>query len=155
MKPQWILFLATVSIFVGGIAGVITTDFASMLGAGVLFFAVTFAIAVYLSSRRSKGTHVDPIDDASPVLEEDHSGTAESPEGLQRAGDPLKREKVIVLFMDDINLSREKAENLYDAGYNGWQDFSEAIPEDLLMVKGINPTIARRIISTLRSKDGF
>ncbi|OYT44911.1 hypothetical protein B6U90_04390 [Thermoplasmatales archaeon ex4484_6] len=31
-------------------------------------------------------------------------------------------------------------------------DFSEAIPEDLVMVQGINPTISRRIISVVRSR---
>ena len=157
LKPQWILFLATISIFVGGITGVVTTDFASMLGAGVLFFAVTFAIAVYLSSRRSKKAQADSIDDATHMIDGDHRGTAERSEAVETriAGDPLMRDRVIARYMDELNLPREKAENLYDAGYTGWQDFTEAIPEDLLMVEGINPTIARRIISTVRSKMDF
>ncbi|MFO8051515.1 MAG: helix-hairpin-helix domain-containing protein [Thermoplasmatota archaeon] len=152
MKPQWILFLATVSIFVGGFIGVITEDIASMLGASVLFFAASFAGAVWFSSRK-KRKEEDGIEDASPVLdlEEKESGGS----GISFERDPMKRDRVIHMYIEELNIPRDKAENLYDAGYTGWGDFSEAIPEDLAMVKGINPTIARRIISTVRSKRDF
>jgi hypothetical protein len=54
--------------------------------------------------------------------------------------------------MEDFGISKDKAQNLYNVGYTHWGDFSEAIPEDLVMVEGINPTISRRIISVVRSK---
>lgn len=154
MKPQWMLGLGTVSIFVAGIVGVITTDFASMLGAGVLFFAISFAVAVYISSRRKKGQEVDLMD----TPQDEDTPTAEREDGVDMSvfeRNPFQRDKIIDLYIGELNLPRDKAENLYDAGYTGWKDFSEAIPEDLVMVNGINPTIARRIITTVRSKMDF
>ena len=65
----------------------------------------------------------------------------------------MMRDKMIEAYMNDFGINREKSENLYDAGYSRWSDFSEAIPEDLLMVEGINPTVARRIISNVNSRD--
>jgi hypothetical protein len=69
-----------------------------------------------------------------------------------RPQDPLKRDRMIDAYIKDFGISRDKAENLFDAGYSRWSDFTEAIPEDLLMVQGINPTVARRIISAVRKK---
>jgi hypothetical protein len=54
--------------------------------------------------------------------------------------------------MREFNIPREKAQSLYDAGYRRMGDLSEAIPEDLTMVKGVNPTLARKIISTVRGR---
>lgn len=56
-------------------------------------------------------------------------------------------------YMREFNIPREKAQNLYDAGYRRMGDLSEAIPEDLTMVKGINPTLARKIIATVRGRN--
>ena len=148
MKPKWILVIIGAALVIGGIIGAVTTDFAAWVGATVFSFAFIFALAFYFGNRLKKG----------PV-EEEIAETMDSEEEAQFQGaviddrDPIQRDRMIKTFIYEFHMSRDKAENLFDAGYSRWSDFSEAIPEDLVMIEGINPTVARRIISTVRSKD--
>jgi hypothetical protein len=57
-------------------------------------------------------------------------------------------------FMELFNLSEERALNLYKAGYRTIEDFKDAIPEDLIIVDKINPTVARAIIKKVNEEPG-
>ncbi|MGA1820594.1 MAG: helix-hairpin-helix domain-containing protein [Thermoplasmatota archaeon] len=150
MKPKWVLAIIFASLLIGGIIGVVTRQVAAWLGASILSFAFIFAMVFYFINKKKKVAREDEV-----------AETMVSDEEVQFQGavidhrDPLNRDRMIDTFIDDFHISREKAENLFDAGYSKWSDFSEAIPEDLVMIEGINPTVARRIISTVREKEHF
>jgi uncharacterized RDD family membrane protein YckC len=54
-------------------------------------------------------------------------------------------------YMEFFGISEVRAVNLYVAGYKKLDDFKDAIPEDLLIVDKINPTVARHIIQRMSS----
>jgi hypothetical protein len=151
MDMKWILAIVAASLFIGALVGVITTNFASFIGATVFSFAVIFSVVFYLINKNKKGIGSGD-EEASP-----DGAETEEVNSFQMVDEPvvnpLERDRMIETYIRDLGLNRDKAENLYDAGYSRWSDFSEAIPEDLLMVEGINPTVARRIITRVRSRD--
>jgi cytoskeletal protein RodZ len=55
-------------------------------------------------------------------------------------------------FMELFEITEERAQALYKAGYKKLDDFKDAIVEDLVMVDQINPTIARRIIDKISNE---
>jgi uncharacterized RDD family membrane protein YckC len=59
----------------------------------------------------------------------------------------VAKDEVVLQFMFDFDITEERALGLYDMGYRTKPEFKDAIPQDLMMVEGINPTIAKRIIS--------
>lgn len=56
-------------------------------------------------------------------------------------------DRMVLAFMMDFDIDEDRARCLYDAGYRKSSEFAEAIPEDLMMIEGINPTLARRIVA--------
>jgi hypothetical protein len=141
------MVIVIASLILGALVGVVTQQVAAWLGATILIFAFLFAMRYWWLSRKKRN-----------ISEDVEGETIEQEEEVEFQGaiiderDPLVRDKMIEEFMGSFHINRDKAENLYDAGYSRWSDFSEAIPEDLLMVEGVNPTVARRIISTVRSR---
>jgi hypothetical protein len=79
-----------------------------------------------------------PMDEAKPPIPTPPS----APGGKNEA-----RDRIVLSFMMDFDIDETRAQLLYDTGYRKREDLSDAIPADLIMLKGINPTIARRIIS--------
>jgi hypothetical protein len=142
------MIIIGISLVIGGIVGVITEQVAAWLGTSIFSFAFIFAMVFWVSSRRRRSAGEDV---------EGESIERDEPPQFRGAmiddRDPVVRDRMIEDFMEGFHINRDKAENLYDAGYSRWSDFSEAIPEDLLMVEGVNPTVARRIISTVRSRE--
>jgi hypothetical protein len=55
-------------------------------------------------------------------------------------GDTIKH------YIELFDINDERASNLFDAGYTSLKEFNDAIPEDLIMIDGINPTLARKIV---------
>lgn len=148
VKSKVILSLAAVSLVIGGLLGAITQSFAALVAGSFFVFAVTFAVAYYITVRKAKRSGIKDSE-----LEPDTATLEKVPEthNDERVVDPFSRDRMIDSYIRDFHLTREKAENLYDAGYTRWDDFGDAIPEDLLMVEGINPTVARRIINNVRT----
>jgi uncharacterized RDD family membrane protein YckC len=58
----------------------------------------------------------------------------------------IAREEIVLQFMFDFDIDERRAQGLYDMGYRNKAEFKDAIPQDLMMIEGINPTIAKRII---------
>ncbi|MDP6561145.1 MAG: hypothetical protein QF619_13685 [Candidatus Binatia bacterium] len=52
-------------------------------------------------------------------------------------------------YMVILDVEEELAEKLYSSGYRNLGELKEAIPEDLVYVEGINPTLARKIYAKL------
>ena len=155
MKPHWSLGIAGVSIIIAGGMGYIVGSEAALVGGGVFSFAIMFAFVYWFFDIRP-GKISNPEDDEEiPENEPDPNEVKSFDPDINRirGGDEfLKETEIIREFMDEFGISKDKAQNLYDAGYSHWGDFSEAIPEDLVMVEGVNPTISRRIINVVRSK---
>jgi len=63
----------------------------------------------------------------------------------------LEKEEAVLRLMIDLDIDENRARALADSGYRRKEDLAEAIPQDLLMVKGINPTLAKRIIERSRT----
>jgi len=151
MDRKGYLGLFMISLFIGGIVIVLTRSIPGFIGGTLLSFGLLLAIFSWWSYRKrsreiESGMHPE-------VAESVHADDEKVFEKVdERPHDPLKRDRMIDAYIKDFGINRDKAENLYDAGYSRWSDFTEAIPEDLLMVQGINPTVARRIISTVRAR---
>ena len=151
MDRKGYLGLFMISLFIGGIVIVITRSVPGFIGGTLLSFGFLLAIFSWLAYRkksreRASGEHPEVAETVNVNEERTFERIEERPH------DPLKRDRMIDAYISDFGINRDKAENLYDAGYSRWSDFTEAIPEDLLMVQGINPTVARRIISTVRQR---
>ncbi len=128
---------------------------AALVGGGVFSFAIIFAFVYWFFDIRP-GRNSNPADEEETSEDEPDPNEVNSfdPDISKiRGGDEfLKESEMVREYMDEFGISKDKAQNLYDAGYSHWGDFSEAIPEDLVMVEGVNPTISRRIINVVRSK---
>lgn len=154
MKPHWIIGIAGVSIIASGIAGYVRGTAAALVGGGVFTFAILYALVYYIFDSRPKKVRKKE-NETEEVLEPTINEVKTYNEKLENLSDSdefLKENDIVRDFMEEFGISRDKAQNLYDAGYSHWGDFSEAIPEDLVMVEGINPTISRRIITVVRTK---
>ncbi len=57
------------------------------------------------------------------------------------------RDEVVLQFMFDFDIDEKRAHAVYDMGYRNKVEFKDAIPQDLIMIEGINPTIAKRIVA--------
>ena len=55
-------------------------------------------------------------------------------------------DEIALKFMMEFDINEDRARALVDTGYRSVSEFKDAIPKDLIMIKGINPTIAKRII---------
>ena len=60
-----------------------------------------------------------------------------------------EREKVTKQFEEQLGLTSIRAAQIYDAGYENLDELQEAEVQDLAMIQGINPTIARKIYGEL------
>ena len=158
LKRYWIIGIAAVSVLISGIAGIIFMHPVAILGGLVFPFVLLYAFVYWLTETRVSRAKEDEEEgeenDKENYAERKNEVSSFDPslENLRDSEDFLKESDIVREFMKDFGISRDKAQNLYDAGYQHWGDFSEAIPEDLVMVNGINPTISRRIISVVRSK---
>ena len=150
---EW-LALAGVSLIVGTFFGVLVGGFAGLVGATAIIFAISYAGYSWFKRRKARQDAV-PEELVEEAREIDNKATAETvSSGLDAFQDvnPIVADDTVIAFSKELGISLEKAQNLYESGYMRWGDFSEAIPQDLIMVEGINPTIARHIITTVRSK---
>lgn len=57
-----------------------------------------------------------------------------------------ERDEIILHFMFDFDISEGRAKGIYEMGYRKREDLAEAIPRDLMMIEGVNPTVAKKII---------
>jgi len=80
-------------------------------------------------------------DEPGEAVVEEEGGTVELP-----PRDTSDRDELVLSFMMDFDISEERAQGLYDMGYRTREELKEAIPQDLMMIDGINPTISKRII---------
>ncbi len=143
-----------VSLIMGTFLGVIWGGKAGVVGATILIFSLLLASYSWFKRRKAREEAV-PEELVEEAKELDNKATAETvSSGLDAFQDvnPIVADDTVIAFSKELGISLEKAQNLYEAGYTRWGDFSEAIPQDLIMVEGINPTIARHIITTVRAK---
>lgn len=152
MKRYWIIGIAAVSVLISGIAGIVFMHPVAILGGLVFPFVLLYAFVYWFTETRVQ--KIKDEEDSGPLKSGSNEVSSFDPslENLRDGEDFLNESDIVNDYMRDFGISRDKAQNLYDAGYQHWGDFSEAIPEDLVMVNGINPTISRRIISVVRSK---
>ncbi len=151
MRPYHVLGLAALAFVIGAIAGLFW-GMAALVGASVFSFATMFAIVYSLEARKAKKGEEPPKEVGTGPSEGDVVGFGPELAGTRSDEEVLSESQTVQTYMGEFNIPREKAQNIYDAGYKRMGDLYEAIPEDLMMVKGINPTLARKIISTVRGK---
>lgn len=152
MKPQVILGVIAASLVLGAVGGLILRSFAALAGVTVFSFAIISTV-VFLAQEKKKREReaAYPAPGGKRPSQADVLGV--NPDiASNTTEDYYDQDKVIRTFMENFSISRDKAENLYNAGYRRLGDFHEAIPEDLVLVEGINPTIARRIVSYVQSR---
>jgi cation diffusion facilitator family transporter len=65
---------------------------------------------------------------------------------------PEQIHNIINRYMELFDINQVRAENLFNAGYKKLEDLQDAIPEDLMIVEKINPTIAKRIVTKIKSR---
>ncbi len=83
-----------------------------------------------------------------PVEEEhvDDVGTDKQVDELPPVSEDALKDEIILHFMYDFDISEERAIGIYEMGYRKRGELAEAIPQDLMMIEDINPTVANRII---------
>lgn len=151
MRPYHVLGLAALAFVIGAVAGLFW-GMAALVGASVFSFATMFAIVYSFEARRAKKGDEPPQEVGPGPSEGDVVGFGPEITGTRSDEEVLGESQTVQTYISEFNIPREKAQNIYDAGYKRMGDLYEAIPEDLMMVKGINPTLARKIISTVRGK---
>jgi predicted DNA-binding helix-hairpin-helix protein len=153
MNTRTFLLLAAFSLFAGTIVGAFTWSAALGIGATFLSFVVLVALYPWLHRRLSsadEGMEAEAKTVASE-LSRDRTAQAFNPDIDPKSSAALSEEETIALYCRSFDINADKARSLYASGYKRLGDLQEAIPEDLLLVRGINPTVAKRIISTVRS----
>ncbi|UCH88687.1 MAG: helix-hairpin-helix domain-containing protein [Thermoplasmata archaeon] len=132
----------------------LVTVWACSLAAFISIIALTFVLNDYLEERKLKrahlGTYEDeagfdrPLDESYPEWgRKEKLPTAPEPEVVMAK--PLPQNRMIVNYMRLFELDEVRATNLYDAGYRNITKIRRAELEDLIKIKGINPTMAKRI----------
>ncbi len=153
MKKYWIIGIAAVSVVISGVAGIIFMHPVAILGGLVFPFVLLYAFVYWLTETRvQKDEEIESEDKPESASKNEVEPFDPDLDNLRDGEEFLNESDIVRDYVEDFGISRDKAQNLYDAGYQHWGDFGEAIPEDLVMVNGINPTISRRIISVVRSK---
>jgi len=66
---------------------------------------------------------------------------------------PPNRDGSVLAFMIEFDIDEARGQAIYDMGYRRVEDLSDAIAQDLMMIKGINPTIAKRIVARAGGRD--
>lgn len=155
MNTRQVLFIGSISILAGAIAGLITFNWAAWIGTTFIAFALLYASAPWFIRRFSRDKRRIDAEAREVAKEAAERRTAfgfnpemdeENPSG-SRHGDAIVR-----TFMSEFSIDDAKARSLFDAGYKRLGDFNEAIPDDLMLVDGINPTIAKRIVSRIHDR---
>ena len=101
------------------------------------------------------GTPVRP--DGSKGPDEEEKEEEKPPEEKKKEPVPLPprkeiaKDEIVLQFMFDFDIDEKRALGLFDMGYRNKAEFKDAIPQDLMMIEGINPTIAKRIIRMAES----
>ena len=153
MKTKEKLLIVTVALVAGAMFGLLFKNWAAWAGSTFVLFALIYAgYWRYENWRATKEDRLEPeIKEKAVESEERSAAEGYNPE-ISR-DNIISRDKILELYTKEFKIPWEKAVNLYDAGYTRLGDFSEAIPSDLIMVEGINPTLARKIISRVNSED--
>lgn len=133
---------------------------ACSLATFISIIALAYMLNDYLEERRLKqnlpeggkrpiGVH-ESVKDNYPEWRQ----RTEEPEVISGEAEldrPRTRKKVVIKYMNLFNLDEIRAGNIFDAGYQDVSMLIEAELSDLIKIKGINPTIARRILIISRS----
>lgn len=127
---------------------------ACSLACFISIIAFIYMLNDYLEERSAKRAMIGSGEDDSGVsrpLDESY------PEWHKSGGDltaqdsgggthiSLPRKKVILLYMKSFGIDEVRAVSLYDAGYRSFTAIGQARLDELIDVKGINPTLAKRI----------
>ena len=122
---------------------------ACSLAAFLSIIALTYMFNDYLEDREKK--HPKTKHEPHELIEEGYPDWVqkEKPEGemvrFEEVDLQLVRKRMISRYMSAFKIDEVRAANLYDEGYRSFSDIQEATLKDLIKVKGINPTLARRI----------
>ncbi|MGA1822841.1 MAG: hypothetical protein ACMUIG_09975 [Thermoplasmatota archaeon] len=150
------LLIIFIALLVGTVAGIMTNSIPAWIAVTFILGGVLLSLWSYIRSRRERKRSPQEPEFEEKAREMSESslvdGVNPDLEKMNLSGDYIDREHMIEAFSAEFNIPREKAERIYEAGYTHWGDFSEAIPADLTMIPGINPTLSRKIISTVRSR---
>ena len=100
-------------------------------------------------------------DVVSPVTTEDRKETAQEEEkerevsiGVEAKDEPDKAaSSPVEEFIGKLDIERNIAIKIFDAGYNDLGDLKEAIPEDLEFVDGIDGPLAEKICAKIKELD--
>ncbi len=87
-----------------------------------------------------------PVDDGSEESSVEDVDTDRHVEDLPPVSEDTERDDIILHFMYDFDISEERAKGIYEMGYRKKKDLADAIPRDLMMIEGVNPTVAKKII---------
>ncbi|MGA1822826.1 MAG: RDD family protein [Thermoplasmatota archaeon] len=86
----------------------------------------------------------------TPKIPAEEEEATDSPKDVFEKLPPTEKdreeEEIVLRFMMDFDIDEDRARGLVEMGYTDKIELRDAIPKDLMMVKGINPTIAKRII---------
>ncbi|MDG6224963.1 MAG: helix-hairpin-helix domain-containing protein [Candidatus Thermoplasmatota archaeon] len=155
MNTRQVLFIGSISILAGAIAGLITSNWAAWIGTTFIAFALLYASAPWFIRRFSRDRRRIDAEAREVAKEAADRRTAFgfNPEMDDEPLNASSREDAMVrTFMSEFSIDETKARSLIDAGYKRIGDFNEAIPDDLMLVNGINPTIAKRIVSRIHDR---
>lgn len=86
-----------------------------------------------------------PVPDESYTRWDAGSAQRTPSEQIYYQREPISRRLAIPLYMDTFEIDEARAKNLYGAGFYNFHMLRFADTQELVKVKGINPTIARRI----------
>jgi hypothetical protein len=127
---------------------------ACSLASFIAIIALVYMLNDYLEDRRIKRAQQAyengelgferPIDESYPEWDrtEEPLLTHEREHDMSRTS---PRKKTIRKYMELFELDEVRATNLYDGGYPDISTLKQASISDLIKIKGINPTMARKI----------
>lgn len=78
--------------------------------------------------------------------EEEEEEKRSEPMSMSSLKKDASKDETILQFMMDFDIDEKRAHGLYDMGYRKKEDLKDAIPQDLMMIPGFNPTISKKVL---------
>lgn len=102
------------------------------------------------NEKEAEGTEPAPVKEgAVPIFAKDEVPI--TPPIESTLSKEQEKEEAVLRLMIDLDIEENRARALADSGYRRKEDLADAIPQDLLMVKGINPTLAKKLIERAKT----
>jgi len=167
-------------VFISSLVAIVFTFFTGLWPIGIVIFVALIGAGLYTHEyiakrfekiksskmfKKDKRYEVLEYSDSSNIPVADYPSTEELDRYEAASGKGLRtheraepdtswrsKKRPVEQFMEMFDMDRRRASILYNSGYISLDDLKHATVEDLAGLRGISPTVARKIITRLKAE---